>query len=69
MLKFSNTKYKDQLLLNGMTSKAVAETTGLTEVTISRALVGKSKPKPQTIAKIAKALNCTVADLLEEVDE
>lgn len=69
MLKFSKTKYKNQLMLNGVSSKNVAEMTGLTEVTISRALVGKSNPKPATIAKIAKVLNCTAADLLEEVDE
>lgn len=69
MLKFSVTKYKDQLLLNGMSSKDVATAAGLQEVTISRAIKGKSNLKPKTIATLAKVLKCTPADLLEEVDE
>lgn len=69
MLKFSKTKYKDQLLLNITTSKEVAKKTGLTESTISCILRGKSNPKAQTIAKLAEALNCTMLDLLEDVPE
>lgn len=67
MLVFSKEKYKNQLLLNGLTSREVAKRANITEVTISRAVVGKQQPKPPTVAKIASVLNCTPADLLEEV--
>lgn len=66
MLVFSSTKFKNQLMLNGYTSKDVARLSGLTEMTISRAVTGANKPLATTVARIAKVLNCKPKDLLED---
>lgn len=47
----------------GLTQKQVAEACGLADSTIRTYELGKANPKPSTVAKIAKALGVSVADL------
>lgn len=68
-LRLSKEKYNDLLLLRSINNAEVAKAAGIMPSTLSRALNGKSTPKPATIGKIAKALNCAPADILEEVKE
>ena len=68
-LRISKEKYKDRLTLRGISNKALAEAAGITPTTLSRAINAKSYPTPETVGKIARALNCTPADLLEEVSD
>ena len=42
---------------HGMTGQTLAEKTGMHRVTISHILNNRVDPKPETIAKIATALN------------
>lgn len=69
ILKISKEKYERQLMLNGINSADVARAAGIMPSTLSRAVNGKSDPKPGTVGKIARALNCAPADILEEVKE
>ncbi|MBQ8682424.1 MAG: helix-turn-helix transcriptional regulator [Selenomonadales bacterium] len=45
--------------------KKVSERSGVSQVTISRIVCGKQKARPETVGKIARALNVQVADIIE----
>lgn len=49
-----------------ITISEIEKITGIKRQAITAILKGKRNPKPATIGKIAKALNCDVTDLLEE---
>lgn len=69
MLKVDKTKYDKRLALKCISNKELAEATGLNVMTISRLANGQTVPRPATIRKITKVLDCEPADILEEVDE
>lgn len=48
----------------GMTQYELAAMTGLSEVTISKYMNGKTSPTYFSLSKIAKALKCTLDDLV-----
>jgi transcriptional regulator with XRE-family HTH domain len=48
-----------------MTSKELAEKSGLHENTITDIKKGRSKPNPRTIGRLAKAFGVDVAELLK----
>lgn len=50
-------------LNKGLTQKQVAEACGVVDATIRMYELGKANPKPATVAKIAKALGVSVAEL------
>jgi transcriptional regulator with XRE-family HTH domain len=47
-----------------MSQKDLSDSTGLSEVILSRYLNGRSAPGLQAIYKIAKALNCSADELI-----
>jgi transcriptional regulator with XRE-family HTH domain len=49
-----------------ITTTNLAEKSNVSRVAITRFTTGKSNPKPQTIGKIAKALNVKVEELIED---
>lgn len=55
---------REALKASGMTQKALAEKTGITEVSISRYLNGQRIPRGPQIVVLAKALNVTCDYLL-----
>lgn len=69
MLRINKTEFKRRLMLKGVSAKELAKIAGLHEATISRAINGRRKPDPETIGKIARALDCNPVDILEEVEE
>lgn len=48
----------------GWTANQVAEASGISQVTIARFKAGTQKARPQTVYKLAKALNVKVEDLI-----
>lgn len=52
----------------GMTQLELSKLTAIPREVISRIESGKVDPKVSTIQKLAKALNCTVDDLLDKQD-
>jgi len=60
-------KIKELREKNKMTIKELSEISGVGQSTISEIETSKAKnPKTETLAKLAKALNVTVNDLLPE---
>ena len=59
---------KNKLILaiakTGYTAKEIAKVTGISQTTISRFKAGTQKARPQTINKLAKALNVEIEDLI-----
>lgn len=59
---------KDKLMIaianSGYSALELAKVCGVSQVTLARFKTGKQKARPQTISKIAKALNVRVEDLL-----
>ena len=49
----------------GLKAKEVAEAAGIKPMVFSRYETGKRIPRADTMLRIAKALNCTIEDLLE----
>lgn len=52
----------------GMMQKELAEKIGVNEVTMSKWMSGVRPPSLFAVYKIAKALNCTVDDLVKGLD-
>lgn len=63
-MKINSTKLNLALARECVSMKELAEKSGVDVVTLARINKGKQTPRPQTIGKIAKALNCDVAELL-----
>lgn len=61
-----NLKILQLLRKNHITQKKLAKTLKMDEAVISRWISGKSTPSLKSIQKIAKALNISVEDLLNE---
>lgn len=57
------TKIKELRKDKGFSQKQLANTSGLSVASIQGYEQGKYKPKKETLTKIAKALNVSVADL------
>ncbi|MET9122932.1 helix-turn-helix transcriptional regulator [Streptomyces sp. NPDC004528] len=53
----------------GLSQNALAELIGVTKQQVSAVSLGKANFSPETLAKVAKALDCEIADLLPEDDE
>lgn len=49
-----------------LTSEMLSKITGVSQVTIARLKRGVQKPRPVTVGKIAKALDCKVEDLINQ---
>lgn len=47
----------------GFTQKDLSEETGISEITLSKYITGKSTPNFYNVDKIAKALKCSIDDL------
>ena len=56
-------RIKQLLAEKGVTAKALALSTGLTEMGLSKIITGKSSPNADTIQKIASALNTDIDSL------
>ena len=52
----------------GMTSVRIAELVGMHKVNISNIINGKQMPSVEALERFARALECKVADLLDEGD-
>ena len=60
---------KQYLEKSGMKRSELARKTYTSEVSITRYCSGQRHPDAYTIYRMAKALGCTVADLMKGVDE
>lgn len=49
-----------------ISKKELAEKSGVDVVTISRMISGVQEPRPKTVGKIAKAINVSVKELIED---
>lgn len=56
-------KYK-RVILN-MTQKDLSDLVGVSQAALSKYELGESTPSVKVLKKLAKALNCTVDELLE----
>lgn len=52
----------------GYSAKELSERCGVSQITIARLKKGVQKARPQTISKIAKALNVPVENLIDMED-
>ncbi len=59
-------KYNLLLANNSMSVKELSELSGVAEVTLCRIRSGVQVARPQTLGKIAKALNCKVEDFIND---
>lgn len=59
-------KYNLLLANNSMSVKELSEMSGVAEVTLCRIKNGVQVARPQTLGKIAKALNCRVEDFIND---
>lgn len=59
---------KKAILHSGMTQREVAEKVGVTEVSMSRYVLGTRIPKAPTLARIASVLGCTPNELLNVME-
>lgn len=50
---------------NRLSQKELSDKSGVSAIAISRIELGKEKPRPETLEKIAEALGVTVSYLLE----
>lgn len=53
----------------GLSQNRLAELVGVTKQQVSAVSLGKANFSPETLAKVAQALDCEIADLLPEDDE
>lgn len=52
----------------GLSQNALARKAGVTKQLVSAVSLGKANFSPETLAKVAKALDCEISDLLPEDD-
>jgi len=65
-MKINTRKYNLLLANKGMSVKDLAALSGVNEVTLCRLKNGSQTARPQTLGKIAKALQCKVEDFIED---
>lgn len=69
MLIINKKEFDKRLQLAALNYSSLAAETGLAYSTISKIANGDRVPRAGTLRKITEALNCTPADILEEVPE
>lgn len=57
-------RLREKMQLRGLKQDTLSELSGMSRVMISNYITGKSTPSLYNAGKLAKALNCTVEDLL-----
>lgn len=67
-MKFSQ-KLKEMRKFRGLTQQELAEKAGVTKQIISNSEREYTMPNSERISMIAKALNCKVDDLLDDIDD
>ncbi len=68
-MKLNAKKYDLCLASACMSVQEFAEKSGVSQITLRRIKTGKQEARPQTVGKIARALNVRVEDLIEEGEE
>lgn len=66
MLKVDSNKLILTIANKGYSAVELSKESGVNQVTISRIKAGTQEPRPQTLGKIARALEVKVEDLLED---
>lgn len=66
MFQIDSKKLMIAIANSGYSAVELAKICGVSQVTIARFKAGTQKARPQTISKIAKALNTKIEDLIEE---
>ena len=64
-MKLDEKKLQMILAEKGMMLKDLCESAGIGEITLRNIRQGKSRPRPATIGRIAKALGVDVKDIIE----
>jgi DNA-binding Xre family transcriptional regulator len=64
-MKLDKTKLEVAMGNKCISTKGLCENAGIAQISLQRILANKSTPRPATIGKIAKALNVSVADIIE----
>lgn len=67
-MKIFASRVNNNMNIRCINQKELSEATGISKTTISRYLQGRQLPKTDAVLNIAKALDCTVAELIY-VDE
>lgn len=65
-MKIDSKKFSLALAKKCMSMSEVSLASGVDTVTITRISKGTQTPRPQTVGKIAKALNVPVEDLIQD---
>lgn len=64
-MKIDLEKLRKQIAKNKMTCTTLASKAGITKAALSRLMNKKTSPRPDTIGKLAEALNCEIEDITE----
>lgn len=64
-MKIDKIKIDVAMANKGYSAKELSERCGVSQITIARLKKGVQKARPQTISKIAKALNVPVENLID----
>lgn len=65
-MKINNNKLMVALANEGLLLKELAQKAGISEEALRLIRYGKSTPKPATVGRIAKALNVSVTNIIDE---
>lgn len=65
-MKIDKAKIDLAMAKNCFSAERLSEITGISTVTIARIKNGSQEPRPQTIGKIAKALNVDVESIIQD---
>lgn len=65
-MKVNSQKLQIAMANAAYSAKELSEKCGISQVTITRITKGVQEARPQTIGKIAKALNVPVTDIIED---
>lgn len=65
-MKIDNKKLELIMAMRCITLRELSKKSTISEVTLTRLKRNAQKPKPQTIGKIAKALECEVTEIIEQ---
>lgn len=61
-------KLKRRLNIKGMNQTDLSKLTGITQAQLSRYLSGEASPRGYNVLKIARALECSVSELVDVMD-
>lgn len=65
ILKIDKMKIDVAMANKGYSAKELSEKCGVSQITIARLKRGVQKARPETVGKIAKALNVDVTEIIE----